>query len=926
MGGKRKSENCIPDYFHLWAKINKSDDTDGFHPLIYHMIDVAECTLAIWNYSLCEQTKISFAEGLNLELDDTGHQLAFWAGLHDLGKASPAFQVKSSYRTPILKKQGFMFPAQSTNPAPHGVISTWALIDLLPKETKLNSESARQIAFALGGHHGAWPETSMIQSPALSKSDTGDGAWNVARTNLFRVVKEIYIPPVNVSLQKADDHQVALNTFITLFSGLVSVADWIGSMVEYFPPNEIYQPFEEYSEITRSRANSALENLGWINWQPDGKFLSFASMFPDITSLRPIQTQIISLASDLALPTLTILEAPTGIGKTEVALFLADTWLQRVKGKGVYFAMPTQATSNQMFGRVKKFLSNRYPNRPLNTHLVHGMAIFEGLDNSPEFSSISETDSSNEVINTEGTIKAESWFLPRKRTLLAPFGVGTVDQALMAVLQTRHFFVRLFGLAHKVVVFDEIHAYDTYMSTLFQRLLIWLRSIGTSVILLSATLPIKTRQELIGAWLGKELTDFPFSVYPRLTIAEGSEVKFFPLKQTESHSLTLTWLEPEPERIAAYLKEKLAGGGCAVVICNRVQRAQDVFMAIKQAGFVDGSDLQLFHARFPFQWRKEIEDSVLGRFGKNPTDGNQPNPDRPHKAIVVATQVIEQSLDLDFDFMISDLAPIDLIIQRVGRIHRHAQNQTKRPKRLISPEIAICKPPVSDGLPNFGLDEKVYDLSILLRTWWLLRGQTSLNLPEETPSLIESVYAQTLDLNNWSTDFLNAVKKAEKLDQNKKSKEILEAKKRLVRPPDDEYLITDSNKKLEEDDEGVSAAFKALTRLSEPGLSFICLLLTEDGFVRNLNDPHEQIMIDKLPDLPTIKKFLSMSISLQRRDVVNYFTGFGKTPAAWKKIAPLRNRIPLFFDSQGKCDLESANFTLHLSRDLGLIIEKKENL
>ena len=279
---------------------------------------------------------------------------------------------------------------------------------------------------------------------------------------------------------------------LMLLLGLTTTADWLGSDERFFDYEDRFFSAEDYAQKAKVYAEKALRETGWSGgWMATGKSIDFEEMFP--FTPNDIQSQVIESARELSSPSLLILEAPTGIGKTEAALYLADTWLQKGKGRGLYIAMPTQATSNQIFERTLEFLKNRYPEEKLNIHLAHGQAQWNEKMQTLKLSSLGES--------SESRLRAESWFLPSKRTLLAPFGVGTVDQSLMAVLQTRHFYLRIFGLADKVVIFDEVHAYDTYMTTLFERLLGWLHSMGTTVILLSATLPEQTRQRLVSAYL-----------------------------------------------------------------------------------------------------------------------------------------------------------------------------------------------------------------------------------------------------------------------------------------------------------------------------------------------------------------------------------------------------------------------------------------
>ncbi len=891
-----------PKYFYLWAKTDQ-EGSEKIHPLIYHLIDVGECTLALWDYALSEQTRRTFADFLNLDIKATGRILAFWASLHDLGKAGPGFQRKYPPAVSVLKDIGFIFPEATPKPAPHGQVSAWALERLLPDEPGHSPDIAKKIGRAVGGHHGSWPSLIELQSLDRQIADKGDETWNSARVELIKVVRGVFSPPA--AFQFPGDPQEE-NTLLALFSGLVSVADWIGSMSEYFTFEPSFFEPEEYARHSMKLAEDALCHLGWIGWQSDGQLQSFTQMFP--FPPRDVQQAVFNVAENLEQPALLVLEAPTGSGKTETALYLADTWLQTNRGRGIYVAMPTQATSNQMFDRVKRFLSSRYPDEVINYHLVHGGALLAEKDHEPESKDVADDESAPRA----GSIRAQGWFLPRKRTLLAPFGVGTVDQALMSVLQTRHFFVRLFGLGQKVLVFDEVHAYDTYMSTLLERLLAWLRTIGTSVILLSATLPENTRQRLAAAWLGKKQVELPSANYPRLTLVTGQQVRVAPLPQPAPGTLNLAWIDAEVTGLTDELAGRLKAGGCAAVICNRVTRAQEVYEAVKKAGIVEPENLILFHARFPFDWREEIEKRVLDKF----TKGGR----RPHKAVVVATQVIEQSLDLDFDYMISDLAPIDLLLQRAGRLHRHSENDADRPALLKNPVMVIIRPEEIDGLPKFGRDEYVYEYAVLLRTWLALNGKHGLTLPQEISGLIESVYgAKTMP---GDSVMAGAVEKAEEKAQRDSVKEIVEAKKRLIPAPNDEELMSGRNEGLEEEDPKVHETFRALTRYADPGVSLVCLHKAGGGQVLEPGGKGEKVELQNAPDRRQTRELLRRVVTVQHRDVVNYFMNRGEHPA-WKETAALRYHYPVVFDEHGQFHLEGTSLTLVLDRETGLEIRKE---
>ena len=884
-------------YRLLWAKAERN--SGEIHRLIYHLIDVAQAALALWNLALTPSQRQQFAVWLGLAEKDAGLWLAFVTGLHDLGKASPAFQHKYAPILPALQAAGLNFPVQYTNSAtPHGTISAWALESLLREELGLNKFSAKKLARVVGGHHGIWPTAFSLGPTQLTPQDTGDETWNQARRALFTDLQSVFLPFSGAALPTDQQQE---NALLTLFSGFVSVADWIGSMQEYFPFEEEQVELSEYTRRSAEQAQHALRSLGWVGWQASGTIQSFHQLFP--FQANALQAAFVEQVEPLIPPALVILEAPTGIGKTEAALYLADRWMQMGRQRGLYIAMPTQATSNQMFGRVKDFLSGRYPQELLNLHLAHGQAAWQEQAREIELAEIGEEEG--------GRVAAMGWFLPRKRTLLAPFGVGTVDQALMSVLQTKHFFVRLFGLGHKTIIFDEVHAYDTYMSTLFQRLLAWLRQIGASVILLSATLPEKTRRELAQAYSGAG--ELPGAAYPRLTWVNEGQAQSIPLPPPPERRLALKWTEPEPEQIVERLRQELTEGGCAAVICNRVKRAQDIFEALQAADLAPEPEknLLLFHSRFPSAWRAEIEKDVLERFGKNGQ--------RPHKAILVATQVIEQSLDLDFDLLISDPAPVDLLIQRAGRLHRHAGRQ--RPATLQEPCVWIARPPVKNGLPDFGLDTYVYDEYVLLASHLALQGRDEISLPAESNALIEAVYGEGPVFEGLPDNVRTALEHSYREMQARRSNEQYQAKSRLVLLPKDEELLEQANLGLAEDDPQVHQAFQALTRLIEPGVTLVCLHQTPGGLALEADGEGAPLILDQLPTRQLAEQLLRRTVTVQNKSILNALLAL-PVPTAWEKRPALRACRPAIF-TDGICRLEGTAYKLKLTHQLGLQIFKE---
>jgi CRISPR-associated endonuclease/helicase Cas3 len=894
----------LPLFRRLWGKT--SDDNVATHPLICHMLDVAQVAALLWNDVLTDSIRRQLADVLGLEPETAGRVMAFWVGVHDLGKASPAFQRKHAPAKRLLEDAGLRFPLQvGEKPCHHGAITSVTLPGLLQRETGLSVDWADKVAIAVGGHHGDWPTAQDMETFA-APGDRGNEAWDRVRHDLVLCLKEILAPP-NVTFSFTSIE--AESGLLALLSGLTSVADWIGSMEEYFQPASEYVDPGVYAEQTKGKARQALRENGWLGWRPPENLISFELLF-NVSAPRSLQETVVELAPKIDQPALVIIEAPTGVGKTEAALYLADYWTRTLQQRGIYVAMPTMATSNQMYTRLREVLTRRYPSDLVNYHLLHGNALLMENDEIVRLAKINEDAG-------RGTVAALSWFTKRKRGLLAPFAVGTVDQALMSILQTEHFFVRLFGLSHKTVIFDEVHAYDTYMDELFYRLLRWLRVVGTSVIVLSATLSERSRRALVEAYTGQSLADFPQVEYPALTWTTGGRPCVVPLAAPDRREVGIERICRQPEAIAERLKTELVEGGCAAVICNTVDRAQKVYGAIRSAGLVPEDDLILFHARFPLARRAEIErDEVVKRFGKRKAGENKVR----GKAIVVATQVIEQSLDLDFDLMVSDLAPVDLIIQRAGRLHRHEGNV--RPAGLRKPRLLVAMPDMKDDVPAFTRgDVFVYGRYFLLRSYLVLQSAERITTPEQTQPLIEAVYGA--ETPPPSGAFRKELDQARQTMEDEQRKAKREARGKLIPWPNDADLLEEPSACLEEDNPELHRYRQAATRLAPPSITLICLYKTPRGLALDVRPDSLVVDLTQELDFQVTRTLYSRKIEVSDYRLVKYFAA-QPIPSAWRENPWLRHARAVELGEGGVYSPTEERWRLKLDHKLGLVIEDQE--
>lgn len=924
--------------FRFWAKLpHEKNSPKEFHPLICHMLDVAAATSEIWQQTLSANARQSVAKAFGLDISQTKVWIMFLAALHDLGKASPAFQLRpeAKHLVKTTLKMGEPPVGIKASDIPHGRVTAKELPDILKQELNLNKKLACQLAKIIGGHHGSFPTSNeLIQQYPLDGA--GKTPWKKVREEFVKLLISFFkLNEITLSDEIIKiDHGVSM-----IIAGLVSVADWVGSNSDFFPyqvddyhkVNEITFDISVYLQTAQNQAQKALKQLGWLGWSQPAETASFEQIFPKLAQRRPLQDAVIELATKVSSPSIVIVEAPMGEGKTEAALYLADNWGIAPGPRGFYIALPTQATSNQMFSRTKQFLKDRYSNQPVHLQLLHGHASlsaeFKLMLNEGhkifQLNGIHSDDDKNCCTYEEMNVIAAEWFTHRKRGLLAPFGVGTVDQALLATLQTRHVFVRLFGLSHKTIIIDEVHAYDAYMSQLLERLLEWLAVMGSPVVLLSATLPKSRRAALLAAYYrGLHLTDsLPDTSkltqsYPCISWASSAEINGQTIAVSEqiSRTLKINWVNgqlPNEQNknfeLGETLKQALETGGCAAVICNTVARAQQVYTALKTY-FAD-NELYLFHARYFFKDRHARERQALEIFGKDPETNTVLNTNRPFRAVLVATQVVEQSLDLDFDLMVTDIAPVDLILQRSGRLHRHLR---ERPTKLSTPTLWICRPENSANVPEFDYATAlIYDKHILLRTWLSLNNLDKVQIPNDIENLIESAYNPELAC---PTTLSEELQKAWQTTLAEQKKELQENKAlaecaMIPEPQEEDNILDKCYQNLKEDKPEIHPTFQALTRLSEPSVSVVLLMPNQ----------YQEHNLEEAPNLEQTKYFLEYSLSLQQRGLVQKLLA-QEVPKGWQKSTLLRNHRLIKLDSSGRWQDTENKHEIVLDLELGIVV------
>lgn len=872
---------------NLWAKTDKKGDA-RWHPLILHLLDVAASAEAILRREP-ETTRRWMAKCLGISWEDARPWLLLLISCHDLGKACPGFQCKWS-NAPIIDLRIPRSPNTGIN---HAFVSQIALAELL-REKGWPDDLAELAADAVGCHHGSRATPTKLQNlegdatRAIGKDD-----WRQARRDLFEALLKVFQP------SQVPGKQCLSGPEFMLLAGLTSFADWIGSDEDWFPfgSPEDCRDLAGWFHERRAQAEQALDAIGWEPRTPlSTELKSFEQIFGLIP--RPLQHAVTDVLTTLEEPGILLVEAPMGEGKTEAA-FYAHLELQRRFGhRGMYVALPTKATGNAMFLRTLKFLRKFGLGRKLDLQLVHGATLLNDTYQDLRLSGIHDPE-------TGGEIRAGEWFTSKKRALLSEYGVGTVDQALLPILPVRHNFVRLWGLANRVVVFDEIHAYDAYTGTLLVHLLRWLLALGSSVVLLSATLPPSIRRKLAG--VVNECLPGQETRYPRLTVFCPGRVEQSHFEADPERRLTLRieGIAPDLPGMRSALEERLVNGGMGLALVNTVQRAQELYQLFPEGEplehegqrvgkrLADGTEVFLFHARFPASRRQAREDAVLKVFGE--AGG------RAGTKVLIATQVVEQSLDLDFDLMATDLAPIDLVLQRAGREWRHAGRS-----RSVSEPVLLIAGLAGDEPPSFSQPlwwGKVYREDILLRTWCLLKERQELTLPTEIDALVQAVYEEQVEV---PESLRERLERALPAGEGEASAQHVQANQAIIGLPDDASWNEPARFVLyDEDEPGIHRTLMAQTRLGEDSIVVIPLW-REDGFTPEVP-----------PDFAQAKQWFMRAVSLSRQGLVKRFRALG-VPEGWKKSPLLRNCFPLELDAQGRW---REDVTVRLDDDLGVVYE-----
>ena len=890
-----------------------------------HMLDSAGAAQHVWDHWAPRSVREAVGREVGVSIDQAGTLLCWLAAVHDVGKATLVFQRQLETREGFshfldrLQRAGLPLRASSLELATgrlHHSLASMVLVRAWLVDAGMRRTHAGRLAAVLDAHHGA-PSLAENRENAEQILRTYTGPWADVHQELLEFAAEIsdihdVLPSLRTKLQGSGQ---------MLLTGLVIMADWIASTEEAFPLTS--------RGFTGDRAAECLERIDLTPpWTPRPTSSTEPELldahlqqrfgWPSAARARPVQVAAARASRDLDRPGLVVIEAPTGEGKTEAALAAAEILAEISGAGGLILAAPTMSTADGLFRRVLDWATDAGGEDVTSMFLAHSKSRLN-----TEYRRLRSTGIGTDGTDrSEGTVIASQWMTGRKKGILSNFSVATVDQVLFLALQAKHSMLRHLGLAGKVVVIDEVHAYDAYMSEYLATALAWLARYQVPVVLLSATLPVAQKQQLLAAY-GAEVTcaaiDDLSTAYPLVTTVSAGGLREIQVasRRADLHA-QVSLLDDDLPVLLDRLRAVAATGGCVLIICNTVRRAQETYAAL-HAQFP--GEVELHHAAFLASARVAKEKALRDVLGPGARRGDG----RPNRRFVVATQVAEQSLDIDVDLLVTDIAPVDLLIQRIGRLHRHLRPEGDRPAAMRTPEVLI-RGITSVDPPEFESgSEAVYGRKLLLSTLAVLLDRTlehGFTRPDDIAPLVQAAYGDSPPIPSaWAE--LWAAASADH-DRRRDSACSRSSSYRIPDPSGADSL--DALFRIGRDSidtaDGEERGF-AQVRDSDPSVEVIPIEVTENGYrpLGHSGDEHFS------PDVePPNRAAIDLACSTVR--LPSRFTRAQRvfdetldqlersTPPGWQASTWLKGQVALPLDADGGIDLSGRR--LVYDEELGL--------
>lgn len=706
--------------FYAKGLTQESSRVVGTESVLQHCIDVGLVMKEfLTNHYYVSITKL-IAKNMGISEKEVIDFFSFFAALHDIGKIHPIFQcnfdnAREEFVNEGVFKKGFLtrlyyesnMKKSETGDIIHVSVGknlrvrhevvTRKILMCNFKELKMN-KLFDGMCYALSSHH----EKDII-SCELEYNFVDNECFKKEQDLILKELNNIF--PFNFNLFKSDFRNV--NLICEVFLGLLVLSDWVASSDYFLKDIEFFNELKEYSEYIEERSKYAQYILDdKLKFKQGNEKVeidfSFEKLFGTKSyTLRPIQKKMVDVLKEQT-PSVVLVEAPMGEGKTETALYAAGVLCERYHKQGIYFALPTSATSTMMYERVKNIFEKQ---GIFDLNILHSTSFLM------------------EKLFKNNLDYDVNFFNSTRTGLLIENGVGTIDQVMMSVLKNKFSVLRLIGLVNKVLVIDEVHAYDAYMQGILIKLLDWCKFLEIPVIMLSATLPKKLKNSFLNVFISN--LDLKLDSYPLITtvsdnnlISEFEGIETYMKKEIE---FSFVYLDSDIINIAKNQGSKNLG-----IVCNTIKESIRLFEVLKSQGF---KNILLLHSNFKYKDRIEKENFVKECLGKE---------NRVEGLIVIGTQVLEQSLDIDFDTLITYLAPIDLVLQRIGRWRRFDIKGRKSDKTVF-----VVMPEIKSDYKGTAF-EYPYNKYVMSVTENFLYENKKIELPIDFRKCVESVYSDDL--------------------------------------------------------------------------------------------------------------------------------------------------------------------------------------
>lgn len=690
------------------------------YPLVNHLTDTMAVAEALYVHYLSDKQKTALYQGVTIEGDSNGSDYVLFliklaAGLHDIGKATPDWQ-RHTLKLPAGDESLQDLTYSETINHDSGRWKHEINGGLYFHNNPQTQTSASQIANAVikqmllettSGHHGDFKVDEVI-----SRSVKGE-PQNLDWLTQQQLIEEHILQTCGIKLQELDAVTMVDEFSTILITGLVVLSDWIASQTEFIlnranSDDESYAAAYEAAikEITRL----GLEKPTWA------KDLGWDSIFPHISTPNALQSSLIDNIDFIKNAGITLISAPMGMGKTESALYLASMIGSEHSNNGFWITLPTQATANALFSRAVEISDKVFLDKQTSVSLMHGNSLIaEAIEGIPRTLSTDNSnlgniyDSDNDATDNLSTIFVNDYLTEKRVGGMSSIAISTVDQLITASIPLKHNMLKWLAVSGKTLIFDEIHDFDKYTFGLICTLIEWCGKLNIPVIAMSATLSVESQKQLVKSYVKylpepsdrtrrlfklKETNEIVQRI-PEHGIKSPSWFSFNPQTKTSllinvgvvdkspAYMTTLNIGESFIDEVCRLSEVHLTHDANILVVANTVNQAILAFRELKHR-FPD-VDVNLLHSRMPESLKQSKIGDILTKTGK-PTTGNNK---KRQPQITVSTQLVQQSMDIDYDVLISALAPLPDLLQRVGRVHRHTQGDRRATFYNNSPYVHV---------------------------------------------------------------------------------------------------------------------------------------------------------------------------------------------------------------------------------------------